>query len=263
MKIIVCVKQVPDTNEVKINQETGTLIRDGVASIINPDDKHALEAALTLKEQVGATVAVVSMGPPQAKDALKEALAMGCDQAYLVTDRAFGGSDTWATATILAAAIEKIGGYDLILCGRQAIDGDTAQVGPEVAEFLDLPQITYVSDLSYTGGKLEVTRFTETGSWRMEVATPALLTVIQELNSPRYPTVKGIFHAYDGPDTVQSLTLADLEVDPTQIGLKGSPTNVLRSFVPVRARKGELVEGNTAREQADALTARLHELKLV
>ena len=143
MKIAVCVKQVPDTNEVKINQETGTLIREGVPSIINPDDKNALEAALALKEEEEARVTVLSMGPRES-DALKEALAMGTDEAWLVSDRAFGGSDTWATATIMAAAIEKTGPYDAIFCGRQAIDGDTAQVGPEIAEFLGIPQITYV-----------------------------------------------------------------------------------------------------------------------
>ena len=182
MKIIVCVKQVPDTNEVRINQETGTLIREGVPSIINPDDKNALEAALVLKDETGAEVSVVSMGPPQAADALKEAIAMGADHAYLVSDRAFGGSDTWATATILAAAIEKIGDYDLILCGRQAIDGDTAQVGPEIAEFLGIPQITYAKHIECDGESLNVTRFTETGDYKIRTKLPVLLTAIKELN---------------------------------------------------------------------------------
>lgn len=148
MNIIVCIKQVPNTNEVKINQETGTLIREGVESIINPDDKNAIEEALSLKAQTGGTVTIVSMGPPQAKGALKEALAMGADEAYLLSDRAFGGSDTWATATIIAAALEKIGNYDIVFCGRQAIDGDTAQVGPEIAEFLNIPQITYAKNVT-------------------------------------------------------------------------------------------------------------------
>ena len=156
MNIIVCLKQVPDTNEVKINQETGTLIRDGVPSIINPDDKNGLEEALKLKDLHGGKVTVVSMGPPQAKEALREAVAMGADEVYLISDRAFGGSDTWATATIISAAIEKIGNYDLIICGRQAIDGDTAQVGPEIAEFLNLPQVTYAKNVRVEGNKLVV-----------------------------------------------------------------------------------------------------------
>ena len=158
MKIIVCIKQVPNTSEVKINPETKTLIRDGVESIINPDDKNALEAALKIKDEKGAKVVVVSMGPMQAKEALLEALAMGADSAYLISDRKFGGSDTWATATILAAAIEKIGDYDLIICGRQAIDGDTAQVGPEIAEFLNIPQVTYAKELELKDGAVRVKR---------------------------------------------------------------------------------------------------------
>lgn len=159
MKIIVCIKQVPNTSEVKINPETKTLIRDGVESIINPDDKNALEAALKIKDEKGAKVVVVSMGPMQAKEALLEALAMGADSAYLISDRKFGGSDTWATATILAAAIEKIGDYDLIICGRQAIDGDTAQVGPEIAEFLNIPQVTYAKELELKDGAVRVKDF--------------------------------------------------------------------------------------------------------
>ena len=161
MKIVVCIKQVPDTNEVKINQETGTLIRDGVKSIMNPDDKNALESALQLKDKYGASVSVLSMGPPQAKEILREALSMGADEVFLISDRKFGGSDTWATATIIASAIEKIGDYDIILCGRQAIDGDTAQVGPEIAEFLDIAQITYVKEIELDGDVLKVKRFTE------------------------------------------------------------------------------------------------------
>lgn len=168
MNIVVCLKQVPDTNEVKINKETGTLIRDGVPSIINPDDRNALEEALKMKDELGAVIKVISMGPPQAKSALKEALAMGADEAYLISDRAFGGSDTWATSTIIAAAIEKVGKYDVIFCGRQAIDGDTAQVGPEVAEFLGIPQVTYAKEVKVQDDKLLVTRYTETGDYLMK-----------------------------------------------------------------------------------------------
>ena len=183
MKIIVCIKQVPNTSEVKINPETKTLIRDGVESIINPDDKNALEAALKIKDEKGAKVVVVSMGPMQAKEALLEALAMGADSAYLISDRKFGGSDTWATATILAAAIEKIGDYDLIICGRQAIDGDTAQVGPEIAEFLNIPQVTYAKELELKDGAVRVKRFCESKDYEFEVKIPFTLGYLAVLSS--------------------------------------------------------------------------------
>ena len=218
MNIVVCLKQVPDTNEVKINKETGTLIRDGVPSIINPDDRNALEEALKMKDELGAVIKVISMGPPQAKSALKEALAMGADEAYLISDRAFGGSDTWATSTIIAAAIEKVGKYDVIFCGRQAIDGDTAQVGPEVAEFLGIPQVTYAKEVKVQDDKLIVTRYTETGDYLIEAKMPVLLTAIKELNNQRYRSVKGILEAYNNGDAkITVLTLADLDVDTTQI----------------------------------------------
>lgn len=263
MNSIVCIKQVPNTNEVKINQETGTLIREGVESIINPDDKNALEAALEMREQVGGKITLLSMGPEQAKAALKEGLAMGADDAYLISDRAFGGSDTWATATILAAAIEKIGKYDLIFCGRQAIDGDTAQVGPEIAEFLGIPQVTYAKKIEVTQNEIQVTRFTENADWVIKVKTPCLLTTIKELNDPRFPTVANIFETYDGgEDNIRTLTFADLEVDATQIGLKGSPTNVYRSFVPVKSKNSEMIEGMNEKEKAKVLVEKLVELKL-
>ena len=252
MNIVVCLKQVPDTNEVKINKETGTLIRDGVPSIINPDDRNALEEALKMKDELGAVIKVISMGPPQAKSALKEALAMGADEAYLISDRAFGGSDTWATSTIIAAAIEKVGKYDVIFCGRQAIDGDTAQVGPEVAEFLGIPQVTYAKEVK------------ETGDYLIEAKMPVLLTAIKELNNPRYPSVKGILEAYNNGDAkITVLTLADLDVDTTQIGLKGSPTNVYKSFVPVKDKHNEIIEGINKKEKAEKLIEILFDLKLV
>ncbi len=266
MNIIVCLKQVPDTNEVKINQETGTLIRDGVPSIINPDDRNGLEEALRLKDELGAKVIVVSMGPPQAKGALREAVAMGADEVYLVSDRAFGGSDTWATATILAAAIEKIGNYDLIICGRQAIDGDTAQVGPELAEFLDLPQVTYAKKVEVQGDKLVVNRYTETGDYVIEVSLPAVLTSIKELNEPRYPSVKGIYRGYETlkDEEITVLTLADLtDIDTTQIGLKGSPTNVYKSFVPVKSKESKIMNGTDKKAEVEILMSELHGLNLI
>jgi electron transfer flavoprotein beta subunit len=263
MRIAVCIKQVPNTNEVRINQETGTLIRDGVPSIINPDDKNAIEAALRLREENSGSVAVLNMGPPQAKEALKEALAMGADEAYLISDRAFGGSDTWATATIVAAALEKTGPYDVIFCGRQAIDGDTAQVGPEIAEFMDIPQVTYVKDICVKGEGFEVTRFTETGDYRLKVKAPVLFTAIKELNIPRYPSVKRIFQYYDGEDTIKVLTLEDLTLDMTQIGLKGSPTNVYRSFVPVKDKKNEIIDGINGKDKGAKMVDKLFDLKLI
>jgi len=263
MNIIVCIKQVPDTNEVRINQETGTLIRDGVPSIINPDDKNALEAALQLKDLHGGKVTVVSMGPPQAKEALREAYAMGADETWLITDRAFGGSDTWATATIIAAAIEKIGNYDLIFCGRQAIDGDTAQVGPEIAEFLDIPQVTYAKSIEEKGDKFIITRKTEGEDYLMETSKPVLITAISDLNQPRYPRVRRIFEAYAAEDVVRVLTSADLPVDPTQIGLKGSPTNVHSSFVPTKEKHSEIIEGTDKTEKAERLLEKLKAVNVI
>ena len=265
MKIVVCIKQVPDTNEVKINQETGTLIRDGVKSIMNPDDKNALESALQLKDKHGASVAVLSMGPPQAKEILKEALSMGADEVFLISDRKFGGSDTWATATIIASAIEKIGDYDIILCGRQAIDGDTAQVGPEIAEFLDIAQITYVKEIELDGDVLKVKRFPENGDYTYEVKTPVLLTAIKELNTPRYPTVRGIIENYgdDSESKINVISFEDLKVDESQIGLKGSPTNVYKSFVPVKSKSSEIIDGQTVKEITDKLIMKLSEVNLV
>jgi electron transfer flavoprotein beta subunit len=218
-----------------------------------------------MKDENGGEVIVVSMGPPQAKEILKEAMAMGADDAILISDRAFGGSDTWATSTILAAAIEAIGDYDIVFCGRQAIDGDTAQVGPEIAEFLDLPQVTYVKRVKNKGNKLEVVRFTEYGEYMLEVNKPVLLTAIKELNTPRYPSIKGIIEAYgeNGEEKIKLFTLNDLDVDTTQIGLKGSPTNVYKSFVPVKDKQSEMIKGDNSKEKASKLIMRLSELNLV
>ncbi len=192
MKIVVCLKQVPDTTAVKIDPKTGTLIRDGVPSIINPEDKHALEVALQLKDNNGAEVTVLSMGPPQAKSALREALCMGADKAILITDRAFAGADTLATSKALAGALKKLE-YDIIFAGRQAIDGDTAQVGPEIAEHLNIPQVTYVQGVKVEEDGLLVNRALEDGYELIKVKAPVLLTAIKELNEPRYMNVKKIY----------------------------------------------------------------------
>ncbi|MDO4554854.1 MAG: electron transfer flavoprotein subunit beta [Lachnospiraceae bacterium] len=249
MKILVCAKQVPNTNEVKINPETGTLIRDGVESILNPDDDNALEAALQLKDaNEGSTVTVVSMGPPQAKDMLIECLAKGADDAILLSSRAFGGADTWATSNTIAAAIRKIGDYDIIFAGRQAIDGDTAQVGPQIAERLNLPQVTYVEEvLKCEDKKVTVKRQLEDGYEIIEIPMPCLLTAVKELNTPRYMSVKGIYEAYEKEITVWDEK--DIEADPNQIGIKSSPTRVFRSFTPAPKGKGVMIEG-TPKEAA-------------
>ena len=243
MNIVVCVKQVPDTTEVKLDPVKGTLIRDGVPSIINPDDKAALEAALCIREQAGGKVTVVSMGPPQADVALREALAMGADEAILVTDRAFGGADTWATSYTIASAIKKLD-YDLIIAGRQAIDGDTAQVGPQIAQHLGLPQVSYVENIEAVNERSIVLRRQFEDSYHIvEAQLPCLITVLSELNKPRYMSVSGVFDAYR-EKKVARITLADLEdvIDKSNIGLGGSPTRVKQSFTKQPKGKGEKFE---------------------
>lgn len=243
MNIVVCVKQVPDTTEVKLDPVKGTLIRDGVPSIINPDDKAALEAALCIREQAGGKVTVVSMGPPQADVALREALAMGADEAILVTDRAFGGADTWATSYTIASAIKKLD-YDLIIAGRQAIDGDTAQVGPQIAQHLGLPQISYVENIEAVNERSIVLRRQFEDRYHIvEAQLPCLITVLSELNKPRYMSVSGVFDAYR-EKKVARITLADLEdvIDKSNIGLGGSPTRVKQSFTKQPKGKGEKFE---------------------
>jgi electron transfer flavoprotein alpha/beta subunit len=263
MNIIVCVKQVPNTNDVKINHETGTLIRDGVDSIINPDDLNALEEALQIKDsRDDVKVTVISMGPPQAKAALLEAVAMGADKAILISDRAFAGSDTWATATVLASAIRKLGNYDIIFCGRQAIDGDTAQVGPEIAEFLDLPQITYVMDLKIQEDKVLATRSFESGSMIIESKMPVLLSAIKELNHPRFMNITRIYEAHENKDMFEIWSAEDIEVDLTQIGVKNSPTKVYKTFVPTRVFSGKKITG-TPKEVASKCFNEIAHLNII
>ena len=254
MNIVVCVKQVPDTTAVKIDPKTGTLIRDGVPSIINPEDKHALEGALKIKEATGAKVTVVSMGLPMAKAALREALCMGADEAILLTDRALGGADTLATSKALAGVIAKLDA-DLVFAGRQAIDGDTAQVGPEIAEHLNIPQVTYVQDVKVEGDTLIVNRALEDGHQVVEVKTPCLLTAIEELNSPRYMNVARIFETND--DEIKVMGAADIDVPVEELGLKGSPTKVKKSMTKEVKGEGELVK----QEPKDAVTYVLGKLK--
>lgn len=256
LKIIVCVKQVPDTTEIKLDPVKGTLIREGVPSIMNPDDKGALEMALSLKDQFGAHVTVISMGPPQAEAVLREAFAMGADKAILLSDRKFGGADTWATSYTISAALRKLD-YDLIFAGRQAIDGDTAQVGPQIAEQLDLPQISYVDGITFQGEKtLHVKKITEEGYQMLEIQLPCLLTVLASANKPRYMSVKGIMETFDRE--IVKWGFDDIDVDEAKIGLKGSPTRVAKSFTKGVKALGELHEVD-AEEAAEIIIQKLKE----
>ena len=256
MKIVVCIKQVPDTNEIKIDPLKGTLMRDGVPSILNPDDANALEAALQLKEEYpGSTVSVVTMGPAQTKYALRECLAMGANDAYLLSSRAFGGADTCATSTTVAAGIKKIGDFDIIFAGRQAIDGDTAQVGPQVAQRLGLPIATYVQGIREIREKsVIIERMLEDGYEILDVQRPCVLTAVKELNKPRYMTVIGIEQAYQKEITVWDEV--DLELDPADCGHNASPTKVFRSFTPPPKGAGEMLDG-TVNEMAQSLVNKL------
>ena len=247
MKIIVCVKQVPDTSgKVAVNPD-GTLDRASMQTITNPDDLNAVEAALALKDETGCKVVVVTMGPPPAEGMLREILARGADEAVLVSGREFGGSDTYATSQILAAAINRIGvePEDIIMCGRQAIDGDTAQVGPQIAEKLGLPQVTYAADIHKDGDCITVKRMLEDGYMTIKVKTPCLVTCIKELTEPRYMSIGGVFECYDKPMAVFDYEALkdDPLIDPTTIGLKGSPTNILTSFTPPQKGAGMMLPG--------------------
>ena len=242
MKIVVCIKQVPDTNEIKLNPETGTLIRDGVPSIINPDDKGGLEMALQLKDKFGAEVTVITMGPPQADKALREAIAMGADRAILLTDRKFAGADTLATSNALAGALKSLE-YDLIITGRQAIDGDTAQVGPQIAELLSLPQVTYVEDLEVVEGGYRIRKSTEDGYQVVFAPNPSLVTVLSSANKARYMSVTGIVDAYS--KEVEIWGVNDIVVDEKSLGLNGSPTRVAKSFTKGLKSAGEMYETDT------------------
>jgi len=263
MHIIVLIKQVPDTTEVKLDPKTGNLIREGVESIINPDDRHAIEAAVRIKEDLGGKVTVLSMGPPQAVDALSEALGMGADEAILLSDIAFAGADTWATSSTLGRAIEKIADVDLVLCGRQAIDGDTAQIGPQVAEYLGLPQVTYVCGIESVRKKEAVLkRRTEDGFERIQCALPALLTVMGELNAPRRAHMGRLIDACSEKAPIRVWNAADIGVQTREVGLEGSLTQVIKTFAPKFKREGEMLGGN-AREAVATLVGKMRERKLV
>ena len=247
MKAIVCVKQVPDTQGKVAVKADGTMDRAAMATITNPDDLNAVEAALQLKDETGCEVVVVTMGPPPAEGMLRELMARGADRGVLVSGREFGGSDTFATSQILAAAVNKIGvgPEDIVFCGRQAIDGDTAQVGPQIAEKLHLPQVTYAGEITKDGDTLTVKRMLEDGYMTIKVKTPCMITCIKELNTPRYLSVGGAFECYSKPlVTMTYETLKDHPlIDKSTIGLAGSPTNILTSFTPPQKGAGMMLEG--------------------
>lgn len=266
MRAIVCIKSVPETTEVRIHPETKTLMRDLVASIINPFDMFAIEEALRLKEAHGGTVTVLSMGPPQAEKELRDAVALGCDEAVLLSAREFAGSDTWATAYTLASAIRKLGAYDIILCGKQAIDGDTGQVGPGIAKQLGIPQLTYVSkvrSLDLATRTLTVERLLEEGREVLQARLPAVITVLKDINVPRYPTFRGIRASKKleipiwGPAALP-------DARPELLGLDGSPTKVVEVHEPpTRGGKVQWIIGASPEAQAAALSELLFADKVV
>jgi len=253
MNIIICIKQVPNTTQVRINPDTNTLMREGVECIINPFDMYAIEEGLRLKERVSGKVIVISMGPPQAESALRESVSMGCDEAILITDRRFAGSDTWATSYILAQAVKKIGDFGLIVCGKQASDGDTAQVGPGLSTHLNIPQITYVKKVEQVSIEgIRVERMTEEGFEIIEAPLPCLLTVVKEINEPRLPSLKGKMRAKK--TEIVKWSADDLDCEHDKIGLDGSPTRVVKIFTP-EPRKGGLILKGDVNEIVNKLVA--------
>ncbi len=256
MKIIVCIKQVPDTTEIKLDPVTGTLIRKGVPSIMNPDDKGGLEMALQLKDKFGAHVTVITMGPAQADLILREAFALGADRAIHLSDRKFAGADTLATSNALAGALRKLD-FDLVVTGRQAIDGDTAQVGPQLAEHLDLPQVSYLEDIQFDGDKtFTMRKATEEGYQLLEVEAPCVVTVLSSGSKPRYMSVGGIVTAYN--KEVEMWNFDNIDVPAEVLGLKGSPTKVKKSFTKAVKPAGELFEG-AANEAVEVIVNKLKE----
>lgn len=267
MNILVCIKQVPDTTEIKIDPVTNTLIRAGVPSIVNPFDAYALEAAARIKDNNPDTkIVVLSMGPEQAKAALKECLGIAADKAYLVSDRAFGGSDTLATSYIISETIKKVeeleGSFDAIFCGKQAIDGDTAQVGPEIAEHLGLPQVTYGLEAELDGTALKIKKETEEGAEIIEIKTPCVVTYTKPSFDPRYPTIKRKMVANRAE--IPTLTAADLPaIDLERAGLKGSPTKVKKTFVPQKKTGGIKIKEASNEDSAKKLFGMLCEAKVL
>lgn len=254
MNIIVSIKQVPDTTQVQIDPKTNTLVREGVQSIINPFDMYAIEEGVRLKEKYGGKTTVITMGPPQAENALKEAISLGCDEAILISDRAFAGSDTLATSYTLTAAIKKIKDYDIIICGKQASDGDTAQVGPGISAHLDIPQVTYVKKIEEIKDNVAtVERMTEEGYEILKTPLPCLITVVKEINTPRIPSLKGMMRAKKTPITTWKAI--DLEAEEERLGLNGSPTQVVKIFTPPPRPKGQIFDASADESVAKLIAA--------
>jgi len=259
VNIVVCIKQVPESTEVRVDPKTNALIREGVKSIVNPVDENAVEAALQLRDQHGGTVTVITMGPPQAEEALRHTLAMGADEAILLSDPASRGSDTLATSYVLAQMVRKIGDVDLILCGKQAIDGDTGQVGPGLAERLGIPQVTFAIGLEVTDGRLQARRVLDDFFEVLEVKLPAVVTVVKQINDPRHPSMKNVLKAKRAE--IAKWTLADLAADPKQSGFEGSPTQVLKVWPPEKRSGGRRLEGS-AEEVVDELAETIKGMKI-
>jgi electron transfer flavoprotein beta subunit len=262
MDIIVLVKQVPNTAEVKIDPHTGTLMREGMESIINPDDLHALEAALRLRDVHGGKVTAITMGPSQAVDVLREALGMGVNECILLTDLAFAGADTLATSYTLGKCVQRLGRFDLVIAGHQAIDGDTAQIGPQVAEFLDMPQVIRAITLEIRGDELLAERTAEEGTEVVKCTLPALVTVTKAANDPRYLFVPLLMAAFEANAPVRVWGVKDIGADEVSTGLKGSPTKVQRTFTPSHKKKIEKLTGAPA-EMARTLVDRLRERRVL
>ena len=261
MNIVVCLKQVPGTTQVKIDPQTNTLVRQGIKNIVNPFDTYALEEGARIKERYGGKVTAISMGPPQAEEVLREALSTGADQAILLSDSAFAGSDTLATSYTLARAINKIREYDLVICGRQTIDGDTAQVGPELAEMLEIPFVAYVSQIEeIDNGYMRVQRMVEDGHEVIETPLPAVITVVKEINVPRLPSLRGLAKAKSA--VIPTWTAKELGVDKNMVGLSGSATRVIKIFFPQRVYRGEILQGSLE-NQAESLINKLRAAKLI
>ena len=261
MNVVVCLKQIPGTTDVRIDPQTNTLVRQGIETIINPFDTYALEEGVRIKERCGGKVTVISMGPPQAEAALKEAASLGADEAILLSDSAFAGADTLATAYTLSAAINKLGQYDVIICGRQTVDGDTGQVGPELAEMLGIPFVAYVSKVEeIADGHMRVQRMVEEGHEVIETPLPAVVTVVKEINVPRLPSLRGIMKSKGA--VISVWTAQELGVDHSQVGLSGSATKVIKVFFPQRVCRSEIFQGELE-NQAECLVSKLKDAGLI
>ena len=261
LNIIVCIKQVPETTEVEFDEETGTLKREGIAAVVNPFDEYAVEEGLRLREKYGGNVKVLSMGPPQAEAALRDTIALGCDEAWLATDRAFAGADTWATSYTLGLCIKKLAPYDLIICGLKTTDGDTGQVGPELAENLGVPHVCYVNGISdVSEGKIRMTRLLDDGLETLGAPLPLVISVSKDINQPRLATLRGRLQARKAE--IHRITSKDFDVDPSELGLDGSPTRVVKIFTPTPPPAGEVFEGSPD-ELAGKIFEKLLECKVI